>query len=223
MVPFPLVMIFCKSKNYDFDSTFVKDKNFDMMDFVGVDYGSKLAGTTAICFETEGGLRFKQSDKKQDADVMLLDFFEKHNPGKVFIDAPLSLPKAFFDDHADDYFYRKSDREVKAMSPMFLGGLTARAIQLANRPACKQIRFFEAYPRGLVNELSKTYPDLGLFYKSEIGKFTEKLLDIFQIGLKFHPKTWHQADAMLAYFVGVRHSKNQHRTYGEEDEGLIYI
>lgn len=193
------------------------------MDFVGVDYGSKLAGTTAVCFDLGKGLAFMQSRKKQDADAMLMEFFSNHQPSAVFIDAPLSLPKAFFDAGADDYFYRRADREVKAMSPMFLGGLTARAIQLVNRPQCKPVSFYESYPRGLVDELSKYDPRLGEQYKSDIRNFTDMLLEIFGIGLQALPETWHQVDALLAYCVGIRKAKNQHLVFGDAAEGLIYV
>ena len=36
---------------------------------LGIDYGSKLAGTTVICFEKNKQLHFLQSEKKKDADA----------------------------------------------------------------------------------------------------------------------------------------------------------
>lgn len=88
---------------------------------LGIDYGSKLAGTTAICYQEGDALTIIQSEKKQDADRFINDTVESLKPEQIFIDAPLSLPAAYFG-NGDDYFYRDCDRQLKAMSPMFLGG-----------------------------------------------------------------------------------------------------
>ena len=109
------------------------------------------------------------------------------------------------------------------MSPMFLGGLTARAIRLKNQPALKNIRFFESYPRGLVDELSKKHPELKSSYKKNIRAFTKVLSVIFTLDFFAYPQNWHQADALLAYLVGVRVSQNQNLVFGDVDEGLIYV
>jgi len=58
---------------------------------LGIDYGSKLAGTTAICVKIEGHLDLFQSGKKQDADLFISKIIHQYQPEKVFIDAPLSL------------------------------------------------------------------------------------------------------------------------------------
>ena len=193
------------------------------MDFIGVDFGSRLAGTTAICYDSDGGLRFVQSGKGKDADLMLMEFLQTHHPAKVFMDAPLSLPGVYSGSGGYDYFYRKCDREVKAMSPMFLGGLTARAIRLSNQPALKNIRFFESYPRGLVDELSKKHPEIKSSYKKDIRSFTKLLSGIYILVFSAYPQNWHQADALLAYLVGARVSQNQNLVFGDADEGLIYV
>lgn len=191
--------------------------------FIGIDYGSKLAGTTAICFERDGSLHFLQSVKGKNADAMILDFIKKQRPEKIFIDAPMSLPAAYFHQKSTDYFYRQCDREVRAMSPMFLGGLTARAIQLKNNPASAGIEFYESYPRGLVDELSKRHPGIREHYKKDIGAFLDQVLKIFGIRVGELPTNWHQADALLAWLVGLRFSEGCNLIFGEENEGLIYV
>ena len=97
---------------------------------IGIDYGAKLAGTTAICFEQSGQLKIWQSEKKKDADKFVQESIKQLQPTTVFIDAPLSLPLAYFGE-GENYFYRECDKILKGMSPMFLGGLTARAMRLA--------------------------------------------------------------------------------------------
>ncbi len=102
------------------------------MHWVGIDYGAKLAGTTAISFVENNQIKTVQSVRKQNADTFCLDWISRLKPDFIMIDAPLSLPLAYFG-KGDDYFYRQADRELKAMSPLFLGGLTARAMRLANQ------------------------------------------------------------------------------------------
>lgn len=117
---------------------------------LGVDYGSKLAGTTAVCYlYSEGNAAFLSSRKGEDADKMLLDFVLKHGPANLFLDAPLSLPLAYFQGtaHGTDFFYRQCDRQLGAMSPMFLGGLTARAIKLSFELKNVGASVFETYPK----------------------------------------------------------------------------
>ena len=41
---------------------------------VGIDYGSKLAGTTVIAYTQENEVHFMSSVKKQDADQMIINF-----------------------------------------------------------------------------------------------------------------------------------------------------
>jgi predicted nuclease with RNAse H fold len=96
---------------------------------VGIDYGAKLAGTTVAAWNENGSLHWKCSGKKQDADKWLEEKLLQLRPDLIFMDAPLSLP-GVYSGQGTDYFYREGDRALGAMSPMFLGGLTARAMQL---------------------------------------------------------------------------------------------
>ena len=100
----------------------------------GVDYGSKMAGTTVVAVARERQIDLLQSGRKQDADAWLLETAVAQQPDHIFLDAPLSLPGVYRHlPGRSDYFYREADRELQAMSPMFLGGLTARAMQLHER------------------------------------------------------------------------------------------
>ena len=104
------------------------------MKHIGIDYGSKMAGTTVIAYLKSGKLHFAQSQKKKDADLFVENWVAQHQPRAIFLDAPLSLPGVYTEPEAyDDYFYRAGDRLLRAMSPMFLGGLTARAMRLSRR------------------------------------------------------------------------------------------
>ncbi|MFZ9027744.1 MAG: hypothetical protein ACO2Z9_01950 [Crocinitomicaceae bacterium] len=191
---------------------------------IGVDYGSKLAGTTSICFRSEGYLLFKTSGKKQDADVMISGFLEEHpTVSQVFIDAPLSLPKIYLNpnSNSEEFFYREADRAIRAMSPMFLGGLTARAMKLASTFSKVGIVFYESYPSGLVDEIKL---DRSLYKKEKeyIGSITNAILDSFQLKVKHIPSSWHEVDALLAYIIGKRFNEGEVKRVGDASEGIIY-
>ncbi len=187
------------------------------MTWAGIDYGTKLAGTTAICFQENGVLKVLQSRKKQNADAFIKEIVLQKNPDFIFIDAPLSLPIAY-QSKGDDFFYRAADRELRAMSPMFLGGLTARAMQLAFWCKNMNINIHETYPAhtshllfgekvkaGMRQTLLKTWLD-----KNEIA---------FETSCLSNP---HAVDSTLAWVSGKRFTNGQAIITGNPSEGLIY-
>ncbi len=187
----------------------------------GIDFGAKLAGTTAVCFAKNGQLNLLQSNKKQDADTWLRRLIAEQKPNSVFMDAPLSLP-GVYRGVGSDFHYRACDRAVGAMSPMFLGGLTARAMQL--RAAFPEIPFFEAYPAQLV----RTYWPNGIFYKNDLTSFLVNLAEILPLPLAIDthgkpPENWHQVDAALAWGTGWRYERGGAVSFGEAEEGVIWI
>ena len=187
---------------------------------IGIDYGSKLAGTTVICAAQDGVLHFFQSTKKQDADKFILDTVELFKPKLIVIDAPLSLPRAYFDD-SKDFFYRACDRKLSAMSPMFLGGLTARAIKLKSNLEEQKIRVLEGYPKALVEHLG-----LKIHYlkkdKTAIPFFLSKLNP--SVPIKHNTiSNWHQVDALLAWIIAYRATQKKALKIGNSKEGIIYI
>lgn len=194
-----------------------------MQKWLGIDYGSKLSGTTAIVFVDKNHLKTDISAKKQSADRWLDGWVKQLNPEAVCMDAPLSLPGVYR--YPDDYFYRKADRELKAMSPMFLGGLTARAIRLSNQWKSKGIVVYESYPGGLARKL---LPE-ALQYKKpkvHIPAVLEELKNHLPAGLQFEKQdfqNWHHVDALLAWLVGYRIKKRIANYYGDEDEGIIWL
>lgn len=137
------------------------------------------------------------------------------------MDAPLSLPAAYFDSYYDDFFYRRCDRELSAMSPMFLGGLTARAMALKHRwrETCE---FIEVYPAALA---FVHFGDGDIYKKSlsGIGELTAELERQYRLSLHQAPENWHQFDSLLAWISGFRHEHGIARAYGDKEEGRIYI
>lgn len=195
-----------------------------MTTWVGVDYGSKQAGTTVMAFAKKGSIHFYQSEKKADADAALRRWLQEQQPAQVFIDAPLSLPMVYRSaDTAADYFYRRADRELKAMSPMFLGGLTARAMRLAaGMQNDLPLVFRETYPGYLAKVLGLPKVE----YKKQkvhLASLTTTLLERYELDVENIPENWHQFDALLAYISGLRYQAGQHQTFGEPEEGQIVI
>lgn len=190
--------------------------------WVGIDYGSKLAGTTVICCVFEDhSTKFYSSEKGKDADSFVLETLTKIEVDLVFLDAPLSLPAKYFG-NGESYFFRLCDTQLKAMSPMFLGGLTARAIQLKGQLIEKGIKVQETYPAALV----RTLEIKGYFKKKGLQLLDEFVSNLAQVcPLKLDSKivNWHHADAFLAAFSGYRFQNNEADIYGNLPEGVIVV
>lgn len=197
----------------------------EKLQHMGVDYGSKQAGTTAAAMLVKGQLQVWQSVKGQDADNLLMELAHELQPKIIYIDAPLTLPKVYTQatpSPTSDYFYRQADRELQAMSPMFIGGLTARAIKLRVQLAETGIGVIETYPSALARLLLPQLPD----YKKgpeALPAFAEALQDLIKFELKSLPLNWHQFDALLAWYSGYRHQKGQSVLYGDAHEGRIIV
>lgn len=185
----------------------------------GVDFGAKQAGTTVIAsINEENEVQFAQSERKRDADRFLRDELDRRGPQMIFIDAPLSLPMACRATHPHqpgDFFYRACDRELKAMSPLFLGGLTARAMNFAAHCAQRHISVRETYPAGLARLMN--WPDRPL------QRVADWLLAEFSINLSVAPANPHQFDAMLALISGLRFLDGKATMLGDEKEGLVIL
>ena len=120
------------------------------------------------------------------------------------------------------FFYREGDRIIGAMSPMFLGGLTARAMKLKTTFEKTGISFFEAYPGGLAKELN--IKEKGYKKDSEqLIPLTEFISKNFDLKLEKHPSNWHQFDSLLAFVIGIRFNANQALFFGNEEEGGIWV
>ncbi len=191
----------------------------------GIDYGSKLAGSTVIAFLKDGKIQLSSSEKKKDADAFILKWAQQSAPKQIFIDAPLSLPGVYTGlPYCEDYFYRQADKELKAMSPMFLGGLTARAMKLKRQLESGNIQVLEVYPGHLAKKFS--LKDLG--YKKQLihlPAVLQKLApQLEEFDWEAEPITsWHHLDAMLALLCGIRYSENKHESYGNKEEGCIHV
>ena len=129
---------------------------------VGINYGYKYSGTTVICYNTFHEVRFILSSKNSDADAFILNEIIHIDPDIVLIDAPLSLPGVYR--HINgyiDYFFRKCDSEMKASSPMFVGGLTARAIGLKKQLNDLDSRFMKHIPGRCLKYFHFQYISIG--------------------------------------------------------------
>lgn len=191
-----------------------------IMHLTGIDYGSKLSGNTAIAIQTsDDTIEVFSSEKGQDADEWLIAVLLKYRPAQVYIDAPLSLPLAYFG-KGTDYMFRLCDRMTGAMSPMFLGGLTARAMQLNHSLSAFDIRLKETYPSMTVRRLPH-----GKEYSKKRELAPELWVDVqtaLNAEIIFHSsKRTHEFDALLALYAGKLAAKHQAVIVGDTQEGLI--
>ncbi len=192
----------------------------------GIDYGSKLSGNTVIAIFKENRIFFMDVDRKVDADQFIRNAVEHFNPELVFIDAPLSLPGVY--QHCEgfsDYHFRIADRETQAMSPMFLGGLAARAMQLSSWMREQSIDVKETYPKLMANRFELVKHG----YKTNRGSLqdcTLKIKNCLREPLQFKcgdVLTWHHLDALLALMSAMSYDCGDYTTYGDPCEGLIYV
>jgi uncharacterized protein len=190
--------------------------------WAGIDFGSKMAGTTAITFLDTNQLKTLQVEKGQDTDRWLLRTIADQSIGQIFIDAPISLPGAYYG-KGDNFSHRKSDSILRAMSPMFLGGLTARAIQLKTELSKTGVSCIEVYPGGFIRQ----NPTLMTDYDKKNPLTLIKMSDIFASylpnGLIESPKNYHQLDSLICWYIGYTYLNGTAKSYGDPEEGLIWI
>ena len=191
----------------------------------GIDYGSKNSGFTCASLLKQGKVFIYQAEKNKDADQSLKDFLVRYKPDVIGIDAPLSLPgvlrglKRF-----TNYHFRQADIEAKAMSPMFLGGLTARAIEIAtwfNSAWGTQV--IEVYPKLVSQELLL---DTKRYKREE--DYLPAAVRLLKNAVKWDLsdskiENWHQFDSLLALYTTERFSNNIAQSLGNKQEGLIYF
>jgi len=197
-----------------------------MKTFFGIDYGSKLTGNTVIAIFQDDHILFMDIDKGVDADNFILNAADHFKPELIFIDAPLSLPGVYRElNGKDNYHFREADIELKAMSPMFLGGLAARAIELKSHLEEKGCEVYETYPR----IMAERFKLKALGYK---GSLTGLKSCVKEVGSKINSDisfdatditTWHHLDALLALMSAMKHDLGQSQRFGDIREGQILI
>jgi len=192
----------------------------------GIDFGAKEAGTTVIAYsDYDNKVKFHASRKGQNADLFILENMDKHSDTwLVYIDAPLSLPRVYQGDATtEDYFYREADRLTGAMSPMFLGGLTARAMKIAAELRRRGIKVVETYPSKLAEVLSLksigykgNMEDL-ILVCNQLRKISELDFDNEEV------KNWHFFDALLSLYSAKRFEIQASMEFGNIKEGTIIV
>ena len=192
----------------------------------GIDYGSKLTGNTVIAIFHEMKIFFMNVDKGVDADKFILNAANHFTPQKIFIDAPLTLPGVYLKiNGCNDFHFRQADLDLGAMSPMFLGGFAARAMELKLALEQIGIEIYETYPRILATRLNlktKGYKGSVLGLKDCRSEVVNHFSSSIQ--LRIHEiTTWHHLDALLALMSALNYIQGEGKTYGLKEEGLIYI
>lgn len=191
---------------------------------LGIDYGSKTSGfTAAASYSSKGVVHVYQSVKGKDADAWLLALTQKLKPKSIAIDAPLSLPGVYRNLRSfDNYHYRECDRKTGAMSPMFLGGLTARAMQLTSKlKSLGMESIIETYPKMVCSTLGLDMTR----YKKDAGYLNELNFSDYLTETQVSDTiiNWHQWDALMALYACLKHQKGTASIVGNPEEGMIYF
>lgn len=192
----------------------------------GIDYGSKLTGNTVIAIFQKMKIIFLDVDKGIDADAFILNATEYFSPSKIFIDAPLTLPGVYSKiKGCKDFHFRKADLDLGAMSPMFLGGFAARAMELKVALEEKNATVYETYPRIMASRLNlktKGYKGSVLGLKDCRSEVVRHFSSSIQIPVH-EISSWHHLDALLALMSALNHIQGEGEVFGLKEEGLIYI
>ena len=106
------------------------------------------------------------------------------------------------------------------MSPMFLGGLTARAMRLNSQT--KEIKFIETYPGYLIRNVLELKPHYSK-RKTYDPAIEHHLASKYNLVLKEPLGNWHQLDALACWVSGYRFFHNKAIKFGDESEGQIII
>jgi predicted nuclease with RNAse H fold len=192
----------------------------------GIDYGSKYTGNTVIAILQDKDILFLEVDKQVDADEFIFNAARHFSPSLIFIDCPLSLPGIYTKvEGCTNYHFREADKELKAMSPMFLGGMVARAMELTDRLTALKCEVLETYPKVLAHQLKlkgKGYKGSSLGLK-DCKRFMEKMLESdYQIDVD-DITSWHHFDALLSLLSAIRHVQGKSHVYGSPQEGEIVV
>lgn len=184
---------------------------------VGIDFGARSSGNTVVCVHQKGLFRFHRSTKDADGDAWLQHCIADLCPQAIYIDAPLSLPGAYLG-KGSDHFFRVADRQAGGMSPMFLGGLTARAMALASGWRRAGIEVYEAYPAALIRH---AWENLGIRAGATIPASKLRIMAGMVLLPPPEPADRHEADAWLCWVIGHRHQRGEAKAYGTTEEGMI--
>ncbi len=188
--------------------------------WIGIDYGSQKAGTTVIAYCKDNQIAFYQSIKGQSADDFIMKTVKTHLSfiNCIYIDAPLSLPAAYYN-KGKDFMYRIADRQLSAMSPMFLGGLTARAMRLAKELKGIDVSSYETYPARVESTI------LGQSTPKKVKPDPQAVIRLLESAhFSISPiKNRHQYDAVWAWWAGYRHKNQLAELVGDPNEGIIII
>ena len=190
--------------------------------FCGIDYGTKMSGNTALAYLDDTGIQVLQCLKNTDADQWITTQVTHLNLKKIYLDAPLSLPGGFLG-YNDQFHYRACDLELSAMSPMFLGGLTARAISLSKGLEKQKVTSCEVYPGGFIrahDTLRECYHKKDV---TTVSHMVHKLSQIFPFSIQTSIENYHQVDALICWWIGYRHTQGLAKAYGDVREGQIWI
>ena len=191
---------------------------------IGIDFGAQLAGTTCCAVKTldNNQVTIETSTKGKSADTFIYDCVKKYKPFIIGIDAPLSLPLFYKNPQQySDNNFRYCDRELSAMSPMFLGGLTSRAMKIRYELEQEKIHCIEVYPKAFVKK--HLFDTLGYKESKEfIPNCTDALTMIVDVMVKEPLSTWHEFDSLVAVSITERYHRQKADSVGNE-EGYIYF
>lgn len=116
------------------------------MNWVGVDYGSKMVGIMVIVWVEGWVIWLVQSVVKKDVDKWVKSWVEVYCLVVLYLDVFFSLFGVYYVFGGyEDFFYWVVDKEVQVMLFMFFGGLIVCVMCLSQELKVLQCIIFEVY------------------------------------------------------------------------------
>ena len=190
------------------------------MKLIGIDLGGRTTAKTSISLldiEKKEVVLFSKeyiSNICGKSDSSFIKFVNDLDPDVIGIDAPLSLP----DFTSENYLYRKCDKELKALSPMTLGEITARAIYLKNNFTSSYI--FEVYPKTLLELLKINHK--GYKRNSRLQKqIFDFLSEFYDLKFPHFDLNEDDLDSILAVLILFHYKNDKFEVVNEEPPFII--
>lgn len=193
----------------------------------GINFSSKLSGNTVICLLSKNKIFFIDVDEDVDADIFIYNAAKHFQPEIIFLNAPLSIPGVFRSvNSCCDHQYRQADKEICGISPMIIGGVTARAMELKQKLESEfNTKVYETSSKaqaenyGLLTKGFKCGRKELLECRFEITSHLDKNLMINCQDIK----SWDHLNALLSLITAIRFVNGEAHTHGISEEGVIYV
>ncbi|MCH8555192.1 MAG: hypothetical protein LAT76_08545 [Schleiferiaceae bacterium] len=194
--------------------------------WAGVSLGGKYTGDSALAIYSNGQILIVQPDEGVDSDAFSTQVIEQFAPEIITIDAPITIPGALTKTSGCfDYHFRQADKECGCISPMIIGGRTARAIELKSVWEKLGKEVYETSPRLLARDFGLRemgYRKTGLHLRNCAALLKASFNPDINLAER-DISNWTRLDALLALMTAMKIETKTATSIGNPEEGLIWV